>query len=188
MNKLLNYINRPVTTLHSLLAACGGVTLVELMIVVAIIGIVSAVSSNYLVNITRFFRLSQARIEIQRDARRCIDLINRNMRQASASTVTIKSYNSSQPPWSMIEFTDIKGTQWKFYQLGTKFYMSVKKTTDPSFKTQAIAENLRSLIFAYPRFDNDKIISVSICFEKTTYEGRAKALQMSVEKVRIMNN
>ncbi len=164
-----------------------GFTLIELMIVIAIVGVVSVITTNYMVNITRFFRISQARIEIQRDARRCIDLINRNARQSSASTVIVSRFNSSQPPWSMIEFTDIKGTQWKFYQNGTNFYMSVKKTTDLSFNTQKIAENLRALIFAYPRLDDDTIISISICFEKATYEGHAKALQMSVEKIRIMN-
>ena len=36
-------------------------------------------------------------------------------------------------------------------------------------------------------FFGSTILSISITFEKATYEGGTKALQMAVEKVRIMN-
>ena len=43
-----------------------GFTLVEMMITVAIVGIVAMIMPSIMMNITRFFRLNTARIETQR--------------------------------------------------------------------------------------------------------------------------
>ena len=51
----------------------------------------------------------------------------------------------------------------------------------------AITGNLRYIAFTYPRSDDPTIISVAVTMEKATYEGGTKALELSIEKVRIMN-
>ena len=53
--------------------------------------------------------------------------------------------------------------------------------------TGTLAENLRFVAFTYPRTDNSGIISVSMTFEEDTFAGHTKALQLSIEKVRVMN-
>ncbi|MBI4397452.1 MAG: prepilin-type N-terminal cleavage/methylation domain-containing protein, partial [Elusimicrobia bacterium] len=60
----------------------SGFTLAELMVVVAIMGIVFGIAPKVLMSTYRFFRLSMARSEIQRDARASLDLMNRRLRQA----------------------------------------------------------------------------------------------------------
>lgn len=157
------------------------------MVSIAILGLLTSVVGNFLTNGIKFSRLSTAKGEIQRDARLCIDIVNKSLRQAAGDTVSITRYNSSMPPCSMIEFTHINGDDYRFYQLNTKFYTAVKAAGSSTWKENEIADNLRNLLFSYPRTDDNTIVSVSLCFEKATYEGSTKTLQLSVEKVRIMN-
>lgn len=158
----------------------SGFTLIEALMTVAIMGIVFALGPALLLQMTRFFRQNRARVEIQRDARNVLDLINRNLRQAKASTVVVDAA-SGQPPYSRIAFTKAQGNALTFYQQGTTLYMV-------SGGTKAISSNLRYLAFTYPRSDEDNIISVSITMETGTFETKTKALQLSVEKVRVMND
>lgn len=158
-----------------------GMTLTEIMMTVAILGVILAGLTTFLTNYTRFQRLNNARIEIQRSARYSLDLMNRNIRQAQASSVIVDSAASSEPQWSRIYFTTITGNTVYYYQSSNKLYQVINGTT------AELSKNLRNMQFSYPSTDDDAIIGISICFEKATYEGATKALQLSIEKVRIMN-
>jgi len=168
-----------------------GVTLIELMLVVVILGILFSVGSNVLLTGWKFIRLSQAKTEIQRDARTCLHLIHRNLREAKYTTATI--YKSTvtpgvtNPPYSLISFTNIDGDEISYYQDGDKLYQKIKRTGETQYFTNCLAEKLRYISFSYPRTDDATIISISLCFERATYAGGVKALQLSVEKIRLMN-
>jgi prepilin-type N-terminal cleavage/methylation domain-containing protein len=165
----------------------NGFTLTELMVTTIVIGLLTIVVSSFLIGGLKFYRLSTAKGEIQRNARNTIDIINRNLRQAQGDTITISRYDTSQPFFSKIEFTDINGNKNRFYQLRDKLFVGKKPSGAASWTDNQFADSLRVLTFAYPRTDDDTIVSVSLCFEKATYQGATKALQLSVEKVRIMN-
>jgi len=161
----------------------SGLTLVEVMVVVIILGLIMTGVNYFLSSGLKFLRINQAKMEIQRDARRNLNLINKKLREAKKSTVVVDRYDTSQPPWSQIQFTTIESEQYKFYQKGTKLYMSdVARNSN-----QIIAENLRHITFCYPNLPNNEIISISLCFEMWTRTPNARSLQLSVEKVRIMN-
>ncbi|MHB9155153.1 MAG: PulJ/GspJ family protein [Endomicrobiales bacterium] len=164
-----------------------GVTLTELLISIAVLGLLVSLAGTFLIGGIKFSRLSTAKGEIQRDVRSSIDIINRTLRQAQASTVTVTRFNGSQPPCSMIQFTHINGSDYRIYQLNNRFWMGVRPPAGASWNDHMTADNLRVLLFAYPRTDDDSIVSVSVCFEKATYQGASKTLQLSVEKIRIMN-
>jgi len=153
----------------------------------AILGIISAVIGTFLIGGIKFFQLTSAKGEIQRDVRQSIDLINRNLRQGLADTVTITRFDNTQPPCSMIVFSHINGNSMRFYQLNNKLYSGTKPSGGTDWNDSLAAKNLRGLLFAYPCTEEDSIVSVSICFEKSTYQGSSKTLQLSVEKIRIMN-
>ena len=68
-----------------------------------------------------------------------------------------------------------------YFQQGAILYM-----VDGGTKT--LAKNLRYLAFMHPRTDDPKLLSVTITLEKATYNAQTKALQLSVEKVRIHND
>ena len=156
----------------------------EMMITVAILGVVVTVSAPLFLQSTNFWRLTSARYAIQRDVRAALDLINRYTRQAKSSTVVI-SRQSGQPPYSSMSFTmtDQHGVDQAvtFYQQGNGLYMTV------AGKTTRLSSSLAYIAFTYPRTDDISIISVAMTMQSPTYKGGKKALQLSIQKVRIMN-
>jgi uncharacterized protein (TIGR02599 family) len=156
-----------------------GFTLVEIMIAVAIMGVLVTVGSQMYVQVQRFFFLSNARVALQRDARAAMIVITRRLRQAQSATLVIDQA-ASQPYYSRISFTDIDGHTVRFYQSAKTLYV-----VDTS--TRALSTDLRYVAFALPKADDLGIVSVSFTLEKATYEGQTKALHMASEKVRIMN-
>ena len=158
-----------------------GYTLTEMLIVVAIVGIVMTIGPSLLKDITRFSRMNTARVETQRSARVTLSQINRTLRQAQSSTIVI-SQEIGQPPCSRIAFSTIDGRDVAYFQRGTELRMVTGGSEG------LLAEGLRYLAFTHPRTDDGAIVSVSLTFERATYEGGTKALQMAIEKVRIMND
>jgi prepilin-type N-terminal cleavage/methylation domain-containing protein len=158
-----------------------GFTLTELMIVVAVLGVVGTMGSSLIKNMIKFNRLNTARLDTQRGARDSLSQINRNLRQAKASTIVV-SQEAGQPPYSALYFDSVDNRVMKYYQQDKKLYVVSNGSTS------TLADNLRTIAFAFPRTDDPGILSVSVTFEKETYEGSSKALQMAIEKVRVMND
>lgn len=158
-----------------------GYTITELMLTVAILATIAATSAPILVNLVNFWRQTTARNEIERDVRVSLDMINRMLRQAQAATVNIDRFNTSQPPYSRIRFTTEGNQNVSFYQEGDKLKMTLGTTTS------VLSKRLGFIAFTYPRTDDITIMSVAMTMQAPTYLGSKKALQLSIQKVRIMN-
>lgn len=158
-----------------------GFTLTEAMMTVAIVGIVSVVVGNIFIYVTRFYRQATARSDIQRNARVSLDVMQRRISEAKGRTITIDRLNSSQPHYSRISFTSVEGPTISFYQEGTSLKQAVGSSTT------TLAGDLRLMTISYPQSDNAKLLSLGLAFEKATFEGGSKSLQLSLEKVRIQN-
>ena len=157
----------------------SGFSTIELMIVMAILGAIVMIGPRLFINLTRFYQLHNAKVEIQRDARASLDILNRFLRQAQSYTVVVDQA-SGQPPYSRISFRTVSGQSLSFYQSGRSLFQVAQSTT-------TISKNVRYIAFTYPRSDDPSILSVALTMEKATYEGRNKVLELSIEKVRIMN-
>ncbi|MFC2061797.1 type II secretion system protein J [Elusimicrobiota bacterium] len=161
-----------------------GMTLIEVMITLAIMAVIS--SSMWLIFMQGFrsWSLNSAQAEVQRDARRLLDLMGRNLRQAEADTITISQDSVDDPPFSKITFIGLRqGTtaQMSYYQSGREFIMEVDGT-DTKF-----GENIRNLNFMTVESGDDEMLSMGVCVEKATYEGRSRIAKLTVRKVRVMN-
>jgi len=156
----------------------------EMMMVVAILGVLISASAPLMYQTTNFWQLTSARYSIQRDVRTSLDMINRFTRQAQSATVIIDNI-SGQPPASRIryQYTNTAGNtvQMSFYQTGKKLYMSNNGSVS------VLSSNLAYIAFTYPRTDDIGIISVAMTMQSPTYRGGKKALQLSIQKVRVMN-
>ncbi len=159
--------------------------MIEVMLVVGIIGIVASMAPKFFIEVTRFVRMNLARYEIQRDSKNVMVTINRNMRQAQASSILIDQV-SGQPYYSRIAFnkfvSDTSSRSMTFYQEGNSLFAV------DNGSTRTLCTNLRYIAFSYPRTDDDNVVAVSLTLEKATYGGESKALQLAVEKIRVMND
>jgi hypothetical protein len=151
------------------------------MLSVAIVAILASVSAQIIIQINRYFILSNARTEIQRDARAIMYSITRELRQAQSNTIVIDRASASQPFYSRITFTTIQGKNRIFQQNGNK----LQQITGSNTKT--LSDDLRYLAFTFPRSDELSIVSVSFTLSKLIYQGKLKTLHMASEKVEVMN-
>jgi prepilin-type N-terminal cleavage/methylation domain-containing protein len=168
-----------------ILRSRAGYSLAEMMIAVAILGILALVGPPMMIGMQNFFLMTSARTETQRDARSCLSEINRFLRQAQASTVIIDSA-ASQGPYSRITFTLLDGRVMTFSQSGDKLVQSVK--TGGVTSSVTLTKNLSYIAFTYPATDDVSIISVALTMSKSIQLGKTKVLELTVQKVRIMNS
>ena len=158
----------------------AGYTMTEMMLVVAIIGILATIGPTLLINIQNFFFMTSARYEIQRDARVALDTVNRYLRQAISGTVIIDTPDG-QGPFSRIRFRHVDGRNIEFHQNGKQLVQVVGGLNS------VVSGNLIYIAFTYPRTDDPTIVSVSITMGKAIQLGRRKVLELTIQKVRIMN-
>lgn len=157
-----------------------GYTLAELMVVVAIVGVLGTVSAKIMLQVNRYFIMTNTRTELQREARALMYVVNRGLRQARTDSITVDRV-AGQPFYSRLRFTKVQGTSMTFYQNGTELVQVVGN------KTRVLSKNVKYLAFTLPRSDDLGIVSVSVTLEKGIYQGKTKALHMASEKVRVMN-
>lgn len=164
-----------------------GYTLTETMITVAIVGILAGVAAPLMINMVNFWRQTTARNDIERDVRASLSIMNRFLRQAKKGTVKIDRFDSSQPPWSRISFTTISDDQLRFYQDANELFMVLKSSGSSVSVTSRLSERVGYIAFTYPQTRDPTIVSVAVTMQAPTYLGGKKALQLSIQKVRIMN-
>lgn len=156
-----------------------GYTLVEVMIVVAILGIISTASALMIQKTIQAQAMADALTNIQQGAFTSYDVISKLLRQASASSVVIDRYDANQPPWSRITFTmPSTGATIQLSQRGQTLYINNTATT----------KDLRILSFCYPQSSDPTVLMVSMTFEQSVGGGQSKAIQLFIQRVKIQNS
>lgn len=174
-----------------------GYTLIEAMLVVAIVATVASLGAAAFKKTIDFYLGASARSEIQRDARTSLDLIDNFLRQAQSSTVCIDSpggacscmsgVSSTGGYWSRVCFSTIDGRKIRFYQNGAKLMVASQAPGAANYDTTMLSGNLAYLAFAFSNTQNTTLMDVSLTTQKQIQLGLKKALALSIQKVRIMN-
>lgn len=157
-----------------------GWTLIELLIVTAIIGIVGMMGPRIFTATTQMFIMSRVKLELQREARASLYIITRELRQAQNTTIIIDQV-TGQPYYSRIRFTKIQNVAVTIAQTGTSLTMTQGNTVT------TLSKNLSYLSFSFPQSDDMTIISVAMTLQQKIYSSQMKALHMASERVRVMN-
>lgn len=159
-----------------------GWTLVELMIIIAMFGILSLSISSLFLQIWRFYRITHVQKELQEEARMIMEVIMRNLRNGISNTIVISRYDNQQPPYSKIDFYTIDGSSVSYYQIGRNLYQKVAGT-----QTKVLSRSVTYFAITFPRSYELNIISIALTLERDLYDIRRKALHMASEKVMVMN-
>ena len=160
----------------------AGYTLVELLVVSAIVAFIISLGSTLFIRVSTFFRISVAKMETQRDVGNPVDLVCRVIRHAKASQVTLSRENTSQPPYSKISFQKVQGDMVHFWQEGRTLRMSKNGVST------VLSKKLRSLLFSYPSTGDAALLTVLLSVEKTGGNYETYALQMGGETIRLLND
>lgn len=164
-----------------------GYSVAEIMVVVGILGILASVGPTLLISTRNFFLTTSARNDIQRDARVSLDTINRMLRQAKGGTVLIDSAGG-QGPYSRIRFLLPDSRYCEFRQDGTLLKQVMTSLADTSKQeTSVVSRNLVYIAFTFPRSDDPTLVSVSMTMGKSIQLGQRKVLELTIQKIRIMN-
>ncbi|MFH1723114.1 MAG: type II secretion system protein [Elusimicrobiota bacterium] len=163
-----------------------GYTLTEVMIAVAILGLMTAATSRLLTTTFRVWKLDQTRLETQRDARTALNLVQSLLREASADGILLTRLSAAEPPYSKIEFSDADGRVHRFYQQENSLIMQ-RYDVFLGTHTRSLTDDLRYAAFAYPDTTKDNLLSVALCLEKEAYWGEKRDFYLSVQRVQVGN-
>src|ERR1019366_1930114 len=94
-----------------------GWTIVELLIASAIVGLIAMLAPPLITTTTKYFILGRAKLELQREARGAMYIIERELRQAQSATLSIDQA-AGQPYYSRLNFTKVQGTTVTLTQTG----------------------------------------------------------------------
>jgi prepilin-type N-terminal cleavage/methylation domain-containing protein len=163
-----------------------GYTLAELLIASAILAVIFSLGSSLLIKVNTFFKISVAKVEVQRDVRTLMELMTREIREAGS--VSLSRLNASQPPYSYIQFSG-PGCTGRFWQDGQKLIMEKIPSFPgaPSQPPTVMSKDLRSLMFLYPSTDNPNLLTILITLEKRDGTGRTQSVQLGGETIRLLN-
>lgn len=157
----------------------GGYTLLEIMLAVAILGLVTALTPRLLTTTQQFFSQVFARADVQRDLRVSVDQMKHAIRQASAASISV-AQDSGELPLSKITFSMPDGTPVTFELKSRRLLRTV------GARTAVLARNVEFLAFTFPQTDDNTVLSIAMTVKKKTYTG-STALHASVANVRVMN-
>jgi prepilin-type N-terminal cleavage/methylation domain-containing protein len=161
----------------------SGYTLIELMLSVAILGIISSLGAAILMQANRFFSQTTARADLQKEARGVMYIMTRELRQARSASIVVTRSSNAQPYCSQITFTKEQGGSVTFLQKGHQLQM----TWGTPVHTETMTKHLQFLAFTFPRTDDMTILSISMTLQTAIFQGRIKTLHTASQQVQVMN-
>jgi len=119
-----------------------GFTLIELMVVVALLGILGYGIVTFFTNTFRIWWQTSHQIDVQQKARTAMDEMTKFIRQARPVSALVVGKQAGEDSDTMITFTHIDGRQFQYYKSGDSLIRVVDGAT-----TDVIPEDLASIYF-----------------------------------------
>jgi prepilin-type N-terminal cleavage/methylation domain-containing protein len=142
-----------------------GFTLIELMVVVALLGILGYGIVKFFTGTFRVWWQTGQQINAQQKARTAMDEMTRFIRQASPATIVVGA-QAGEDANTMITFTHIDGRQISYYKSGDSLKRVVGGTT-----TDIIPEDLVSVYFVLDSTSSPTCVDISTLTVQTPVIG-----------------
>lgn len=137
----------------------SGITLVELIMVAAILGLLLSFLPKLIMQIGTQIRNSTGTIDLDRDLRTSMDVIQKKMIFARSSLVSL-STPAGEPLYSRLDFMTTTGKSISVFQRrGSLIYVE-------NGKESLLSKNLVRLFFAYPNFSDKNTLQVGVIVGK----------------------
>lgn len=186
--------------------ATSGFSLVEIMLFLAMVGILVLILPKFVLNFHRFFALNSTRLQLTGQSRDSLDGIERLISQGKASSVTVTRggptcsggvpCGAGYPLYSTGNQTDFSAIQFNLgsagnrqvsiWQDGRKLKILVEGSAEREFSNY-----LESIYFLYPDSSDDRTISVQLTLSKYPFAsqlwGGKKYLQARSLVIRFNN-
>jgi prepilin-type N-terminal cleavage/methylation domain-containing protein len=180
-----------------------GVTMIEYLIVIAIIGIVMSAIATISLQAIKSYGNQNARLQMESQAQNFIYILTEKLRQAAPGTVSISNFTPpAENNESMIIFTEINqsnpvsiylktttGTGGKVLDrrilMFEPLYSVSGGVTTVTYSTggNVLASNVVSLYFTYPMINNNSRIQVSLSQEKIPF---AKQVPVDLQTTQVI--
>jgi prepilin-type N-terminal cleavage/methylation domain-containing protein len=148
----------------------AGFTLVEMMITALVSGLLMVVVARLFLGTYKGWLFNYSALIAQQKARIYRDAVNKNLRQASASTIQISRQDNNQPVRSKLTFTDAAGKNWAFFQYNNEACMESWPSTGAfslSQRNRVIPAKVERLVFYYPDIKDLRKVAYSLDLEWT---------------------
>jgi len=107
------------------------------------------------------------------------------MREAKPGT-TVISTSATAGKFSQVSFQDGRMRGWIFKQQGSKLYY-VTALADGTSVTQFLGDNVETVVFSYPSFQDVSLIDIALTMKKTPYSKANPIIVQLVERVMVRN-
>ncbi len=134
-----------------------GFTLIELMVVVALLGILGYGIVKFFTNTFRVWWQTSQQINAQQKARAAMDEMTRFVRQARPVTEIVVGQQAGEEANTMITFTHIDSRRMSYFQSGE----SLRRWVVNSATTDVIPEDLVSIYFVLDSTNSPTQVDIS---------------------------
>lgn len=164
-----------------------GFTLVELMIVIAIMGLMAGMVSKLYTHGLRFWMDGYTAFTLQTKVRSARNFLAMNARNASVATVVLTRDTATESPFSKLTFMDVYGNLQSFYQSGNDFKVSVEQPDGTTHTQTLIQGNVQRFFAYYPDFKDAYRMGFSLYVTQVPY-ANAKTVEVLLRGTIDMRN
>lgn len=157
-----------------------GFTLLQTMLVVAVLGILASLTARLLQQVLRSSIMTRASFEVHQSSRQSRDLLVQSLRNASASSVIITRAGATQPPLSKLCFIDAKGNSRTFYQDGRRLMMGAWSSTTAtvSSTTALLNDYVERFNVYYPDHKDPTHVAFSLMIRATPLHTKGQTIEL----------
>jgi prepilin-type N-terminal cleavage/methylation domain-containing protein len=157
-----------------------GFTLVDLMIVVAIMGLLGALISSLLLTGTKGWLYNVSSFQLKQKIKDSRDIIINDIRYARAYSVAISRSHTAAPAYSMITFVDVTGNARSFFQEEDRLVSSFQRPGESLTRVDMITSDLARFHVIFPDSKDFTKIQIAIGVSRIPFNDAQRPIEIDL--------